>query len=166
LDAEHFCILFDFNYWARDRVLAVVMGLTREQYERPMGFTYGSIRGMLVHCVDTEQAWRSRMEAELPERLTEASLPTVPLLIHRWQDEELRMRRYLSRLTPEILAGDLVYPRRDGQEIRLPNLWLTLAHVVNHSTQHRSEAAEALTMMGHSPGDLDLGLYGGELGKR
>jgi uncharacterized damage-inducible protein DinB len=60
----------------------------------------------------------------------------------------------------------LVYPRRDGQEIRLPNLWLTLAHVVNHSTQHRSEAAEALTMMGHSPGDLDLGLYGGELGKR
>jgi uncharacterized damage-inducible protein DinB len=29
-------------------------------------------------------------------------------------------------------------------------------HVLNHSMQHRSEAAVALTGMGRSPGDLDL----------
>jgi hypothetical protein len=38
-------------------------------------------------------------------------------------------------------------------------LWLDLAQIVNHGTQHRSEAAEALTMVGRSPGDLDLSRF-------
>ena len=72
------------------------------------------------------------------------------------------MRAYLSQVTTEVLVGDLEWRARDGSQRRQPNLWLSLAHVINHSTQHRSEAAEALTMIGRSPGDLDLGLYADE----
>jgi uncharacterized damage-inducible protein DinB len=34
--------------------------------------------------------------------------------------------------------------------------WQLMVHVVNHGTQHRSEAAALLTAEDRSPGELDL----------
>ena len=41
--------------------------------------------------------------------------------------------------------------------------WQMLAHVANHGTQHRSEAAVLLTEAGRSPGDLDMIFFAEEL---
>ena len=38
-------------------------------------------------------------------------------------------------------------------------VWQMLAHVINHGTQHRSEAATILTGIGHSPGEIDMIFY-------
>ena len=70
------------------------------------------------------------------------------------------MRAFLAALSDAQLDAALTWRGRDGQQRQLSSLWLGLAHVANHSTQHRSEAAEALTMIGRSPGDLDLLVYG------
>jgi uncharacterized damage-inducible protein DinB len=46
------------------------------------------------------------------------------------------------------------YTTEDGGRERV--LWHCLLHVVNHGTQHRSEAAAILTGYGYSPGGLDF----------
>lgn len=164
MNADHFRTLFAYNYWARDRVLAVMIDMPEPHFARSNGFTYGSIRGILTHCLDAEISWGCRLQGEPdPAVLGEGEVASPNALAQRWYEEEAKLASYLKSLTDLDLERDLVYRVRDGSERRLP-LWVSLTHVVNHSTQHRSEAAEALTMVGRSPGDLDFGLYVREQG--
>jgi uncharacterized damage-inducible protein DinB len=165
MNPEYFRVLFDYTYWARDRVLAAMSGISQDDFARDVGFTYGSVRGILAHCLDAEFAWRCRFEGEARKApIGQLDVATPDLLRTLWEREEGRMRAYLAGLTEGDLGADLVWRAADSTQRSLPNLWLSLAHVINHSTQHRSEAAEALTMIGRSPGDLDLGQYAGEVG--
>lgn len=43
--------------------------------------------------------------------------------------------------------------------VRARFVWQMIARVLNHGTQHRSEAAYLLAGYGHSPGDLDFNYY-------
>ena len=73
------------------------------------------------------------------------------------------MRDYLAGLTDDDLIGIVRYTTDTGLQ-RERVLWHCLLHVVNHGTQHRSEAAALLTEYGHSPGDLDFTMFLNEQG--
>ena len=156
MNPEYFRFLYDYNYWARDRLLAATEGMSEGEYASPNNFTYGSIRGICTHLLSAEaiclRRWKN--DSSSPE-ITEASLPNLAALTALWREEEDKMRAFLAGLTEGTLQNDLVERRPSGQEKSYP-LWQLMAHVVNHGTQHRSEAAEALTMIGRSPGNLDL----------
>ena len=46
--------------------------------------------------------------------------------------------------------------RPPGDIERTYTVWYLLLHVLFHSAQHRSEAAEMLTRFGYSPGFIDF----------
>ena len=152
-------MLYEYAWWARDRLLAAAEGMTDEEFGRQNGFTYGSLRGILVHAMDAEASWGSRfLGEEVAPPPSDGELSSVEALRARWSAEESRLRRFLAAVTEASLREDFVLRRRNGEERRTP-LWVVLTHVVNHGTQHRSEAAEALTMGGRSPGSLDFTTY-------
>jgi uncharacterized damage-inducible protein DinB len=149
--------LFDYNYWATTRVLSAAANLTPDQFTAPAGLSHGSVRGALAHTLIAEIVWRLRCAegislAALP---ADSDFPTIDVLRERWHDEEQKMRTYLKSLTDAALNQTVHYKTTKG--VPYENvLWNLLAHVINHGTQFRSEAAVALTAYGHSPGDLDL----------
>ena len=111
-----------------------------------------------MHALEAEMFWASRFRGEgLPEPAAD-SIASVEELKARWADEDSKLREFLGRLTEASLSEDFTTRRRSGEELRTP-LWVLPSHVVNHGTQHRSEAAEALTLVGRSPGSLDLTTY-------
>ena len=155
----YFRTLFDYGYWARDRLFAAMEGLTEAEYTRPSGLSCGSLRAVLTHYLDTEYGWRCRLDGAPDEGiLGEAQLPDLAALTARWAAEEATMRTYLDALVDAHLIGEVTFTLKSGTKVSTPR-WQILAHISNHSAQHRSEAAEALTLAGRSPGDLDLMRY-------
>jgi hypothetical protein len=63
----------------------------------------------------------------------------------------------LGHLRAFFMYGSMeTYNCMQLEEIATLYLWQAMIHVVNHGTQHRSEAAALLTALGHSPGNLDM----------
>jgi uncharacterized damage-inducible protein DinB len=151
-------LLYEYNRWANARILGAAAKLTEEQYLTPGKFPHGGLRGTLVHALFTEWVWRMRWQGTAPDyryRLQPEDFPTFASLYTRWTEEENLLMEFVAALTDKKLKAEFDHTSTEGGRHRR-RLWEAMAHMVNHGTQHRSEAAAMLTEMGHSPGDIDL----------
>jgi uncharacterized damage-inducible protein DinB len=151
--------LYEYNYWANKQILAAAARVSQAQWSAPSTHSLESLRRTLLHALDTEFGWRMlcQYNQSTPD-LTETDFPTLELLQQRWQEEESAMRAYLAGMQDDDLNGLVRYTTGEGEK-RERVLWHCLLHVVNHGTQHRSEAAALLTEYGSSPGDLDFTVF-------
>lgn len=159
-------MLYDYNYWANRQILAAAAGVSPEQFVDPAAYSLGSLRGTLVHALDGERAWRMLLQHQTLAYfgdLRESAFPTIDVLERRWGEEQRAMRDYLAGLADGDLSAQVRYTTPEGHK-RERLLWHCLLHVVNHGTQHRSEAAVLLTEYGHSPGELDFTAFLNEQG--
>jgi len=151
--------MFAYNYWANNRLLAKAEQVTPEQFTAEPIPGVSSLQGAFVHTLDAESSWRHFFQGQgFQPDLDRADFPTVAALRLRWQDDERAMWAYLDSLSEADLTRILRY-EVEGGIWRERLLWHCLYHVVNHGTQHRSEAAALLTDCGHSPGEMDFTLF-------
>ena len=159
MNLKEIMLLYEYNYWANHRLLTAAAKISTEQLTAPGTFPRGGLRGTLVHVLDAEYGWRMLLQqGALTEDMKETEFPTLDALEIRWLDEEKAMRLYLANLKDKDLTSLVHYTSSTGTK-RERVLWHCLFHVVNHGTQHRSEAAAILTGFGQSPGDMDFTLF-------
>ena len=160
MKTENIQLLYNYNYWASAKILMAATNLNQEQFLGPVAFPNGNLRGTLIHVVGAEWIWRVRCDEGISPAglLDPEDYPDFISVLERFQEEEGKMRAYLSRLTNETLNNPVAYQDTAGRK-HSQILWNILAHVVMHGMQHRAEAAAILTEFGHSPGDIDLIVY-------
>ncbi|HEU4760286.1 MAG TPA: DinB family protein [Dehalococcoidia bacterium] len=172
LDYGHFCdirgsaapgslemvrTLYGYNEWANGRILAALAGLSDEELLRPRGVSHNSLGMDLLHLVGGQVGWLSNWQEGAPwVPLPAAASGRFDDNLADWfRRSQEAIREFIGSLTGEEL-GEKRTDQMPGGRSRQMLLWDMMLHVVNHGTQHRSEAAMALTAMGRSPGDLDF----------
>ncbi len=158
-------MLFDYNYWANGRILRACTGVSAEQLVAPTEASFGSLLGTLVHLLDSEYGWRVLCEHGTTDSFDQVKVEDfrdLKVLQLRWQQEERLMREYLAHLGNDDLGRHVRYTGGNGQ-IRDRILWQCLAHVVNHGTHHRSQAAAILKRYGCPAVALDMTLFLNEI---
>ncbi len=73
-------------------------------------------------------------------------------------DQQTSLMNFVANLPDERLYSKVNYISTGGYPHERV-LWETMVHLVNHGTQHKTEAAEILTCLDDSPCDIDLIVY-------
>ncbi len=146
--------LVSYTFWADMRVLNACENVSSEEFVREATPDPGwhSLRGTLVHALDTAYGWRVALqEIEDAGVLDESHFTDAASLKKRWEDEEKAWLAYVADLSDDELNA-IWWSQGESKRTR----WQTIMHVVNDLTHHRSEAAAILTGYGQSPGELDF----------
>ena len=139
--------LFAYDRWATTKILDTAQLVMADDWVESNRIDRRGLGGILVHALGAHERWRSGwQDLERPARREDQPIITPQELQAAWAAEWDILDGYLAGLTDEDAEGEWSELTR----------WHTFVHVVNHGTQHRSEAAVLLTNFGRSPGDLDL----------
>lgn len=147
MDVSDIRFLFAYDRWATGKILAMAAMVPCDEWEESNRIDRRGLGGIMTHQLGAHERWRAGWQGlDSAERRETGPLPSAADLADAWTAEWAATDAYLASLGDDDIRGpyeDLI-------------LWQTMAHVINHGTQHRSEAAVLLTIMGRSPGDLDL----------
>ena len=160
MDKTDLLFLLDYSAWANQKLSKAAAQLSPGQFTASCPANYGNLRRIFVHMLVAHQVWLSRCRDGCTPTAFPADdvFPDFVSFEKYLRIEEAAWRDYLDALSDKDVQRSVVYTTSRGETFSTP-LWQIVAHLVNHTTQHRSEAAEVLTQQGYSPGDLDLIRY-------
>jgi len=139
--------LYEYNYWANKRYLAVAETLNEEQLFRKQGHSWDSVHATLMHMMNSENWWRQRWNG-IPTRpaFTRQEFPAFASIRDHWRGLEADVRAYIASQTDESLSRMVTYKNPQGETFTLP-LWNMMVHLPNHNTHHRGELAAMFALM-------------------
>jgi uncharacterized damage-inducible protein DinB len=148
--------LYDYNAWSNRRSLSSAEKLSNDQFTKPMGSSFSSVRDTLAHIYGAEWIWLERFQGRSPSALPKVDqFADVQSLRDAWLPHEAKLLNFINGLTQSDLDRELEYKTLKFGVYKNP-LWQSLLHVINHGTYHRGQVTTLLRQLGAQPILLDL----------
>jgi uncharacterized damage-inducible protein DinB len=140
----HIQRLYDYNDWAWQQVFPSLIKLDDAAYKQDRGFFWGSLHGLLVHAMSAEHIWYQRMMGTSPTAmLNPADYADFAVVHSQWAEIDGKLCQFVATLSDQDLARQIEYTDTRGRPYST-QLADILLHVVNHSTEHRSQMTPVL----------------------
>ena len=153
---EEMLTLYDYNAWANRRQLDAASKLSNEQFVKPLGSSFASVRDTLAHIYGAEWIWLERFQGRSPASLPDTTqFADVASLRERWAEHEARLLGFVRGLTHADLDLVMEYKTLKFGVYKNP-LWQSMQHLVNHGTYHRGQVTTLLRQLGAEPILTDL----------
>ena len=133
--------IFDYNFWAFERVWECIGQLSDEQFVEQVDYSTGSIRNIVAHIMSANRNWMGRLQdaTEMPPRLVYEDLVSLSQAKATWDDLRKDFLDSLDLLTEEQLEERINW-ELPARGLKFSNLrWEILLHVANHATDHRAQ---------------------------
>jgi uncharacterized damage-inducible protein DinB len=159
--------LFDYSDWAVDLIWPYINQLDDEQFTRNLGYSFGSIRNQIIHLISSHRRWLYRLQGRVvPQHFRFTDFPTKSSSKDEWDMAKVELIDYVMSLDQAALNDAIPYkiPSRsiDASHPR----WQILMHLINHSTDHRSQLLAMLnTHFGIETPEQDFIIYLWQKGK-
>jgi uncharacterized damage-inducible protein DinB len=148
--------LYDYNSWANRRSVGAAEKLTSEQFTRPIGSSFSSVRDTLAHIYGAESVWLERFQGRSPSALPNADqFPDLASLRETWAELDQRLITFAASLSQSDLDRLLEYKTLRFGVYTNP-LRQSMMHLINHGTYHRGQVTTLLRLLGAQPVLLDL----------
>jgi len=148
MSPEEMRLLYDYNAWANRRSLTAAAALTTEQFTKPMGSSFSSVRDTLAHIFGAEWIWLERFQGRSPSSLPDTTqYADVATLGERWGEFEPRLLLFVRNLNQSDLDRVMEYKTLKFGVYSNP-LWQSMQHVVNHGSYHRGQVTTLLRQLG------------------
>lgn len=153
---DEMAVLYEFNAWADRRVLEAASALSKEQFTKPLGSSFSSVRDTLAHIYGVEWLWLERFQGRSPSAIPDAKeYNEIEGLRARWAEFEPLLLNFARGLTQDDLDRVMEYKTMKFGIYRNP-LWQSMLHLVNHGTYHRGQVTTMLRQLGTQPILTDL----------
>lgn len=132
--------VFEYGYWAFEKVWDCVMQLSDEQIVQELGYSQGSISHQIVHIMSATQRWLIRLNQEpMQPHLAFEDFDTRVAAKVKWDELRADTMAYINSLSEADLDA-VVHWELPARELSADSpRWEILLHVANHATDHRAQ---------------------------
>jgi len=132
--------LFEYGYWAFDKIWNCVMQLSDDQFVQELGYSRGSTRNQIVHMMSATRRWIIRLNgSEMVPHLAFDDFATRAATKAKWNELRAEAMAYISSLTETDLDSTIFWQLPDRGMSAENARWEILLHVANHATDHRAQ---------------------------